>query len=197
MAAMAVKDSINNNINGDTVLFFDMDGTLVDTDFANFLSFKTAIKSVINLVKDIQYNPNERFNRTTLKREFPNLKIEEYDEIIRLKEFHYSENLSQTKLINSTFEILTQFSKSNTTVLVTNCREERAIITLNQHNLIDKFTHTFFRKSIDKDCHVNKFENALTSLKLSPKSVIVFENEAAEIEDAVKAGIPVTNIISI
>ena len=49
------------------ILFFDMDGTLVDTDFANFLSYKKAIQSFIPTENEIQYNPNERFNRASLK----------------------------------------------------------------------------------------------------------------------------------
>jgi len=52
---------INLNINSDTVLFFDMDGTLIDTDFANFLSYQEAIKSVIQSETEIQYVPSERF----------------------------------------------------------------------------------------------------------------------------------------
>lgn len=192
-----MKNKINFDINEGTVFFFDMDGTLVDTDFANFLSFKTAIESVIGFVKEISFNPAERFNRTVLRREFPNLKECEYNDIVRLKELHYSENLNQTKLIKDTCEILAQYSKSNTTVLVTNCREERAIMTLNYHNLTDKFTHIFFRTPIDKDSYINKFENALTNLKISPNSVLVFENEIAEIEDAIKAGIATKNIISL
>lgn len=197
LATMGIKNNIKLNINEWTVFFFDMDGTLIDTDFANFLSFKTAINSVIGVVKDISYNPNERFNRTVLKREFPDLKENEYNDIVRLKELNYSENLNQTKLINDTCEILAQYSKSNTTVLVTNCREERAVLTLKYHNLIDKFSHIFFRTSIDKDSYINKFENALMNIKISPNSVLVFENEPVEIEDAIKAGIPITNIISI
>lgn len=189
------KKDINEKINTDTVLFFDMDGTLVDTDFANFLSFKNAIKSVFGHDADIQYNPNERFNRTILKKKFPNLEDTEYKNIIRQKELNYSENLSYTKIISFTNDILTNYSKTNTTVLVTNCREERAIMILKYHNLTEKFTHIFFRKSIDKEFYTNKFDKALTSLKLAPKSVIVFENEMIEIEDAIKAGIPIENII--
>jgi beta-phosphoglucomutase-like phosphatase (HAD superfamily) len=188
---------INFNVNEETVFFFDMDGTLVNTDFANFLSYQSAINTVFGTVNDIEFYPNERFNRTVLKRDFPNLNEKKYNDIVRLKEHYYSENLSQTKLINETYKILEKYSKSNTTVLVTNCREERAVITLNYHNLIDKFTHIFFRTSIDKDSYINKFENALINLKISPKFVLVFENETAEIEDAIKAGIPITNIISI
>ena len=192
-----IKQDINLKINADTILFFDMDGTLIDTDFANFLSFKTAILSVIGPIKDIQYNPNERFNRTVLKREFSNLSENEFEDIIHLKELHYSENITQTKIMTFTNDILTQYSTSNTTVLVTNCREERAVKTLNQHNLINKFTHLFFRKSIDKDFHVNKFENALTSLSINPNNVIAFENEVFELEEAIRAGIPFENVISV
>jgi len=192
-----IKKDINEIITTDTVLFFDMDGTLVDTDFANYLSFKTAIQKVGRLDKEIKFNPDERFNCTILKREFSSLSEKDFEDIISIKESLYSENLSQTKLIAFVWDILNQYSQSNTTVLVTNCREERAIMTLNQHDLTNKFTHKFFRKSIDNDFHINKFENALTSLNLNPKAVIAFENEVFEIEEAIKAGIPIENIISV
>lgn len=187
----------NIKINAETVLFFDLDGTLIDTDFANFLSFKDAIKSVIGVDKDIEYNPNERFNRTILKKMFPNFTNIEFENIIRQKELNYSENLSKTKIISHITDFLIRYAETNMTVLVTNCREERALMTLNYHNIIDKFSHIFFRKSTDKDVHINKFENALTKLGLSPKSVIVFENEVFEIEEAVKAGIPTKNIVKL
>lgn len=189
------KQDLSKIITQDKVLFFDMDGTLVDTDYANYLSFKMAIQSVINPKQFLPFNPNERFNRTILQREFPNLNDNEYQAIIRLKERFYSENIGQTKLIPYANNILDKFFELNITVLVTNCREDRALMTLNQHDLTHKFSYKIFRKPIDKDRHINKFENALSFLNSNPNNVIVFENEEFEIEEAVRAGIPIENII--
>ena len=49
----------------------------------------------------------------------------------------------------------------------------------------------------DKDTRVNKYKIALNNLSLSAQIVIAFENEKIEIEDAILAGIPIDNIISL
>ena len=113
---MENSTEINLNINSDTVLFFDMDGTLIDTDFANFLSYQEAIKSVTQSETEIQYVPNERFNRTTLNKVIPNLTEEKIVEIIKQKEINYNKYLTQTKLNKSVSDILIRYSKTNKTV---------------------------------------------------------------------------------
>ena len=194
---MENSTDINLKINSDTTLFFDMDGTLIDTDFANFLSYQEAIQSVIQSNIKIHYVPNERFNRTTLKKVVPNLTEVKLVEIIKQKKINYKKHLDQTKLNKSVSDILIQYSKTNKTVLVTNCREDRAFITLEYHKLTDKFSHLFFKQITDKDNRVNKYKNALNSLDLSTQTVIAFENEEIEIDDAILAGIPIDNIISL
>jgi FMN phosphatase YigB (HAD superfamily) len=192
-----IKNNFGFEINTDTILFFDMDGTLVDTDFANFISYREAIKSVIQTNKKILYNPNERFSRTSLKKVFPNLIELEYEKIIQEKNDNYRKYLSQTKLNKSLVTILMQYYKTNRTVLVTNCRKDRALITLNYHNLTDKFSDLFFRQISDCEKRINKYKNAISSLRLSAQMVVVFENEEQEIADAVLAGVSTNNISNI
>ena len=190
-----IKQEIIVKIASDTILFFDMDGTLVDTDFANFLSYKKAIQSIIQIDNDILYNPNERLNRGLLKKVVPNLTESEYEQIIQQKEENYTEYLPQTKLNNLVADILIKYSQTHKTVLVTNCREDRALMTLNYHNLTDKFNNLFFRELSKNTSRINKFQNAILSLGISPKLIIAYENEESEIIDAINAGIQYINPI--
>jgi beta-phosphoglucomutase len=188
-----LKQDINSNIYKDIVLLFDLDGTLVDTDFANFLSYKKAICSVTNSDHDLTYNPDNRFNRSILKNAVPNLTETEYDRIIREKEEYYNDFLHETILKTANVDILIKYSKTNKTVLVSNCRKDRAMTTLKHFGLADKFSNIFYREFSDNDLKINKFQNAISKLGLHPNFVIAFENEESEIADAQKAGISIIN----
>jgi len=136
--------NIDNTIKVDTVLFFDLDGTLVDTNLANFLSYKKAIHSVTKSGHSLIYNPDKRFDRSYLKNAVQNLNESEYEKIIQEKEEYFTEFLHEIKLNTKITDILFKYSKTNKTVLVTNCREERALTILNYFGLAEKFCNIFY-----------------------------------------------------
>lgn len=170
-----------------------MDGTLVDTDYANFLAYKRAIQSVTSSTNEITYNADRRFNRSRLYSVLPNLTQTDYEKIIQEKEEYYNDFLHETKLNEEIVKILFKYSKINQTVLVTNCRKDRAMTTLKHFGLADKFNHIFCREFVDNDKKVNKFQSAISKLGVSPNLVIAFENEETEIQDALNAGISIIN----
>lgn len=184
---------IDSKITDDKILFFDMDGTLIDTNLANFLSYKKAILSVTKSNQDLTFNSEKRFNRSSLKNTVPNLTENEYERIIQEKEEYYNDFLHETKLNVETADILFKYSKTNKTVLVTNCRKDRAMTTLKHFGLDDKFSEIFCREFGDKGGKINKFQNAISKLGIPPNFIIAFENEESEIADALKAGIKVIN----
>jgi len=104
------------------------------------------------------------------------------------------EHLPETKVNDLAADILKKYFKTNRTILVSNCREDRAVMTLKYHGLIDKFSHKFYQQKTDNENKVNKYEIALLNLKIPPASVFVFENEKSEINAAILAGIPMQNI---
>lgn len=182
-------------VHSDSVLFFDMDGTLVDTNYSNFLSYKNAIQDVTKSDYNLIYQPETRFNRSTLKAVVPDLPETKYDEIIRKKEECYDHYIYEAILFPRVADILIKYSKTNRTVLVTNCRKNRAQTTLNHFGLAEKFTDAFYRQFSDKEEKINKFQNAITKLGVSPDVIIAFENEEVEIADAIQAGIKIINPI--
>lgn len=191
-----LKD-IEKKIKKDSILFFDMDGTLVDTDYANFLSYEMSINYITKSAHKLTYNPIKRFNRSQLLILIPNLTESQMERIIKKKEQCYKQYKHETTINQIVADIINKYEKQNKTVLVTNCREERALEVLNYHNFRDKFDHLFFRRFSEFNEKINKFSYAIQTLQVPPESIVLFENEIDEIEDAILAGINSENIIKI
>ena len=171
-----------------------MDGTLIDTDYSNFLAYKKAIQVVIN--KNLIYKSSKRFTRKQLLKIFPGLSERVVKEIIEKKELFYKEFLKETILNEQAYNILNKYSKTNQVFLVTNSRKNRAELLLEYYNLKEKFKGIFYRR-IDNSKKQNKYKKLISELNILPSNIIVFENEAIEVQDAIIAGIPKENIILI
>lgn len=176
-------------IRKDNILLFDMDGTLVNTDIANNLSYQEAISTVLGT--EIVIAPNVRITSKSLKDIIPTLNNSQANKIIELKQNIYSKYLINTQLITKTHNILIEYHQTNMCILVTNSKKERAITILKHHNLFDKFQHVIFNHS------TNKYLYTIKTLNLDTNKIIVFENEDKDIHNAINSGINQLSIFKI
>jgi len=175
-----------------TVIFFDMDETLISTNYANYLSYKSAINDIIGY---IPIETNNRFTRKRLKEIIPNISNKQYNAIIKRKNLLYKDYISETKIIQPIVDILNRYTTTHKTILVTNSRKERALQTLEYHNLTNKFDQFIFKDSnTDNSSYKNnKYLKAISNINISSnKFIIAFDNEEIEIKNAQKAGIKKT-----
>ena len=93
-----VEETYINNITDSHLLVVDLDGTLVNTDMANYLSYKDAIQQIIGLDLAIAHNKYERFTREKLFSIVDNLTKLQYKKIIDIKNEVYPKYLSKSKL---------------------------------------------------------------------------------------------------
>ena len=173
------------------VALFDLDGTLVHTDEANFLAYLQAVKQVIPNMS-IEQQPNLRFDSKELSRQLPNLSNFEYRRVIACKRKLDNEFVSHTYANSVLITSLKRLNKVCQTYLVTNAHKARARETLKKHNLTHLFDGMFFKE--DRAIGANKYEPALSHIDAAPENVIAFENELTQVRLAQVAGIPNRNI---
>lgn len=175
------------------VLVFDLDGTLINTDYANFLSYKAAIEQIIQPRLNLYFNPSKRITREVIRAFVPDISEENFKKIIKIKESLYSDYLHETKLNREIADILDRFQNKDI-VLVTNSRRKRVSLLLTHHDITDKFTHKYYRENMTS---TNKFQHVLSVLQISGSFVVVFENNESQIELAISAGVPAENILKV
>lgn len=187
---------ISKMIKPNTIFFYDMDGTLIDTDYANFLAYKQAIEHVTKKEVELTFKPNERFTRNQLYDIVRDLTSGQYVEIIKAKELFYKTNVSNVKMNSSLLTILHKTATTHKSYIVTNATKDRATYTLNYTGVVNQFESII---SIEEDDEKlgNKYLLAISKLKVDPAFVVVFENEDKEIANAMQAGILKSNIVKI
>ncbi|MDR2186614.1 MAG: hypothetical protein LBE62_01015 [Azonexus sp.] len=176
------------------VIVFDLDGTLVNSDIANFLSYKAAVIHVLpHYVDRFDFYPDTRVTRETLTKIIPGICDEQLTKIIAQKERIYPQYLSKTILNEQLVDIIKR-SKNQELILVTNSRRSRADMLLHHHGLFDTFARRVYRNN---DAPIGKYMQLIPDLLKEEKSIVVFENDENEIETALMCGIKANQIINI
>lgn len=192
MEAITFHPYSNNDfqsiITPESNLFFDMDGTLIETTQLNNFAYKEAFKNVMGF--QLPITNNDRITRQSLQC-IPNISKDQIDKIVDEKNRLYSNNIYLAQPISSTVELLECFYKQNNTYLVTKARIDRANETISYFGLRDRF------KNIISSNAENKYSDAISRLGIDPSTVIVFENEEKQIQASLNAGISINKIIKV
>jgi len=170
---------------------FDLDNTLIYTDIANNMAYKEAIQVVLNnslVTSDIQ-----RITRIELANMLPECSQEQLSKIILYKENIFPNYLGQTTLNTNLLKILVLLHINRCeTILLTECRRNRAIALCKYHGLMNYFSQCYFLENYNgksKYCF-------LSELGINAADCVMFENGKKHIQiNSIK--IPESNIIQI
>lgn len=165
----------------------DLDGTFINTDKANNLSYLKALKRYLPET-DLADEP--RITRLTIEQYCSDKLL--IKKIENKKANFYKFCMEYTVLNKELLSRLIKYKQTANVYLVTKASKERVVQLLNYHSCIDLFDEIFFCKEIP-----NKYDYVLKQIDCDPNKIVVFENDSKEILDAIKAGIPDKNITQI
>lgn len=162
-------------------LIFDFDGTLFDTDNANYLAYKEAIFNILQASIPFEHS---RFTRESIRKYFPCINDDEMDKIINHKEYCFSKYLKDIYAIFPALNILfTAKRLRKKIILLTKASRKRVIQILenNYKNFSDNLllcfenNHSYFKENIgDRD----KYDFVFCKENITDFSrVAIFENE--------------------
>lgn len=170
------------------ILIVDLDGTLVESDQANFLAYQAATLHITGETP-FQVRPSERVTRQSLSQVLADSSGPLLEDIITRKEQIFPQYLKHTRLNRPLYQLL--LSNSNKPlILLSNACQKRAEQVLQHHNLSRLFCELHFLGDSD-----NKFAALLERFR--NKNLLIFENDDEQIEKALAAGAREQDIIRV
>ncbi len=177
-------------------IFFDLDGTLVDTHKANYFAYNKAINEY---GFDITYEEFQKSighqAKTFLPWFAPGLKGEDYEKIALRKAELYQDTVKESTANAYLIKHLHYLKKQHKIVLVTTAKRRNAAAVLEYHKLQDSFDYIVTADDVEQskpspEC----YKLALKLCNCRPTEALAFEDSQPGVEAAELAGIPVVTV---
>lgn len=180
-------------------LFFDLDGTLVNTYEADYLAYRDAIREVAGIEVD-----KESFAKThgqeakqKLDSLAPGLLDEGVERVRQAKKAHYPKYLHHTVPNETLINFLKDMAQHHVTAIVTTAKSHNAEAVLEAHGLIDLFEVRVYGDDVEHaKPHPESYLLALERSGLQANEVIAFEDSQSGLDAARAAGLATIHIRS-
>lgn len=169
---------------------FDLDGTLFDTTYVNYYSYKQALEKFGHT---LEY---DYFCRECSGRHYKDFLLnilgpssEIFEQVHNEKKQLYSSNLSFAKMNHHLFNIIDGLKNNYHIALVTTASQRNCMELLNYFSVADKFDLIITNSDVQKTKpHPEGYLKAMDHFKVSPKDSIIFEDSKTGIQAAMNSG---------
>lgn len=177
-------------------LFFDLDGTIIDSEESHFRAYQKALE---HHGRTFTHDDHRQVfgieSGTYLPMLYPDITADEVLSIKKLKAQHFNDF---THLIKPNHQ-LTQFLRTvrprHITVLVTTGKRINIMSLLEEHGLLELFDHLVFGEDVARfKPHPEAYLKALKLSGLKADEVLAFEDSETGIQAASAAGLQVLKI---
>lgn len=178
-------------INKDSVLLFDLDGTLFDTDQANNEAYKYALWKVTGTSDYPALAHEPRITREQIAL-LDGINAEKRSEIIDIKQNAFAYQLRQGHIATFiSYEILKQYYEYVPCYIITSADKKRAELLIDWYDLEDYVKGIFFVE------RANKYKDIADKLGVESSNIILFEDDEETIASAIENGITEEHIIRV
>lgn len=177
-------------------LFFDMDGTLIDTLEANAQAYVEAVKQIDRVfTKRMYYDVHGMRVDLFMRKYFEDITDKEIDVVRKTKAKIYPSLLHLARPHHQLISFVKTLRPQHTTVLVTMAQSQNAEAVLQATKIKDLFDYIITGNDITKPKpHPESYLKALEITGLEPNEALAFEDSISGIEAAKAANIPVITI---
>jgi HAD superfamily hydrolase (TIGR01509 family) len=177
-------------------LFFDLDGTLVDTLEANAQAYIEAVKAIDKeFTREMYAEIHGMRVDLFLPKYFPDITTEDIDKVRRAKAAIYPKYLHLARPHRQLIDFIKTLRTQHTTVLVTMAQRINTEAVLKAAKLVNMFDFIITGNDVEHaKPHPESYLKALEITGLLSDEALAFEDSESGIEAAKAAGIPVITI---